>query len=414
VKAAVLRKFATFLVLVVGVLAGGQSAYSAATPDESNLDEIRQRFRISNLTNAKVRLDSYGRVELIGRYRDRADVQTAFSIAQSVVGVRWVAPTTPENIEYIAGKQEADCKFLRAVGKPCSGEAPTRPQSTGPERAVHAKHALVVGVGEFANLPRTSWLRYTVRDAEAFARYLTAKDGGNFPRSNVTLLTDAAATRANIESAMDRIAARVRPGDTVVVYFSSHGSPLNDRANMNIITYDTQAKPRERVFLTSLSDDRLADFIERMREAHVLVILDTCYSGKAYEKVPGFLASGAKDLFLDEDRELVQGVSSKALSYIGTGGKHPSGGSPGAVVPSTLPNRILISASDASQRSWESDSLRNSYFTYYLIEGFQDQRSALSAYQYAKPIVMREVQREKQEQQTPQAVFMPDGADLVL
>ena len=392
-----------FLLLIASMAVAG------ATPDEQSLDEVRQRLRAANLASADVKLDIYGRLELVGRYKDRAEVQTAFSIAQGVVGVKWVAPTTPQSIEYIASKEEADCKFLRAVGKRCAGDPPIQPTpprgDSGP-----AKYALVVGLGEFANLPRSSWLQYTVRDAEAFRAHLVSQDGGSFSRDNVTLLTDATATRANIEQAMDRIAGRVRPGDKVVFYFSSHGSPLNDRANMNIITYDTQARPREKVFHTSLSDDKLAEFIERTRVAQVLVVLDTCYSGKAYEKVPGFLATGAKNLFLEEDRELVQGVSQQALNYIGAGRNELRS----ATISAGSSSRILISASDGAQRSWESDSLRNSFFTYYLIEGFRRNRSTLAAYQYAKPIVMREVRREKQQEQTPQAVFMPEQADLVL
>ena len=82
--------------------------------------------------------------------------------------------------------------------------------------------------------------------------------------------------------------------------------------------------------------------------------------------------------------------------------------------------RILISASDANERSWESDFYRAGYFTHYLLEGFLKYGSTQSAYGYAKPLVKEAVFSEKRTKdgkrasQTPQAVFLPTDADMLL
>jgi uncharacterized caspase-like protein len=187
---------------------------------------------------------------------------------------------------------------------------------------------------------------------------------------------------------------------------------------MNIVLYDTRIEPRHDIFLTSLTDDKLTQTIRALEATRLLIVLDTCYSGAAYAKVPGFLASGAKDLFVEEDREAVQGVPSSSLNYLARGGKDlvvESAQTTQRGVSVTTPSaKILISASDASEKSWESEQLRNSFFTYYLLDGIKRHANVRDAYAYAKPAVGTAVQREKAATQTPQAVFLPADVDFQL
>lgn len=392
------------------------SIAAAQAPDGQELALIRQRLAEAGLRQAQIEQGSDGRVTLVGSYRDRSEVLTAFSIAQQVVGVRWVAPTTPEKIRYPF--DNARDKFCQALGtcKPTAPAAP--PPSPGPriQAAAPAKYALVVGIGEFESLPRQSWLQYTARDAQLVHDYLVDPRGGGFSRDNVTLLTNQQASRAAIESAMDRITAAVKPGDLVVLYISSHGTPPNDRGTMQIVTYDTQLKPRERSFLTSLSDDKVAAFANAVGPARLVAILDTCYSGAAFEKVPGFLATGAKDLRLEEDRQLVVGFSGSSMHQLATGAKDLKFEDEANPLPPPQNQgaRVLMSASDAGQKSWESDRLRQSFFTHHLVNALRSQPDLERAYLSAKPVVSAEVMRDKGHAQTPQAVFMPRGTSFSL
>jgi uncharacterized caspase-like protein len=399
------------------VLAGLAAAGALAqAPDPAELRAIRERLVSANLPDARISQGDDGRITLAGSYRNRAEVLTAFSIAQQVVGVRWVAPTTPENIRYPF--DNALSKMCQALGTcggatkpaPAAPAAPPRPTSG----AGGQRWGLVVGVGEFGNLSRDQWLQYTVRDAQLMHAYLIDPNGAAFPRANVTLLTNAQATRGAIEAAMDRIAAAAGPDDIVVLYMSSHGTPPNDRGTMQLITYDTVLSPRQQSFLTSLPDDKVADFAQRLGQTRLVVILDTCYSGAAFEKVPGFLATGAKNLRLEEERSTVVGLSGKSLRGMATGAKDLRFEDEQAPPPPNQGPRVLMSASGANEKAWESQRLEQSFFTHHLVQALRREPDIERAYLAAKPTVSAEVLREKRHAQTPQAVFMPRDLRLSL
>jgi hypothetical protein len=382
----------------------GALASHSTKPDQADVYETQARLARAGLVNARVQLAPDGRLELVGKYKNRKEVQIAFSVAQSVVGVKWVAPTTPEKIDYpVEGFDSAIRNHLENIPK-----IPPAP----PPTPVVQKYALVMGIGQFQDR-RIQHLKYAAKDALDFYSFLISPEGGAFPRENVALLTDSAATRAAIEHALDHVAAVARPNDVVVVYVSSHGAPLNDRGNLNIVAYDTQPEPRHNIFHTSLTDEKLIRFVQKVKTSRLLIVLDTCYSGAAYSTVPEFLATGAKDLLVEEDRNAVQGVSAKSLKHLGTGGKDL------VVEPVDtraekllVPGTILVSASDGTEMSWEADHLKNSFFTYYMLEGMRRKKNVRDAFEYAKPVVREEVRRAKAAQQTPQAVFLPDNANI--
>ena len=85
--------------------------------------------------------------------------------------------------------------------------------------------ALTIGVsqhqaagGEFKNL------RHAAKDARDLAAALKGQEGRLFGRVLQRTLTDAAATRDNIEEALDWLAKQVKAGDYVIVFVSGHGS----------------------------------------------------------------------------------------------------------------------------------------------------------------------------------------------
>lgn len=409
-----MSRVAAFLA-ALWLLTVGLPAAAVQGPDAEDLKDIHHRLKQAELSNARVVLGRDGRVELVGEYKDRKEVQIAFSVAQSVVGIKWVAPTTPENIQYPApGLAEALRAHLRKTPV-LAPAAPRQPEAEHETGRTPDRYALVVGISEFSDR-RINPLKYPAKDAEDVYRFLVSPQGAGFPKQNVTLLTNQKATRAGVEMALDKLAERARAGDIVMIYFSSHGASLNDKGNMNIVMYDTKVVPRYNIYLTSLTDDKLAQSIRALQATRLLIVMDTCYSGAAYTKVPGFLATGAKDLFVEEDKTAVQGVPVSSLRYLATGGKD--------LVVETAPvlhdggqysaAKVLISASDASEKSWESEQLHNSFFTYYLLDGIRKHTNVRDAYAYAKPAVSTAVQREKAATQTPQAMFLPADVDFQL
>jgi hypothetical protein len=98
---------------------------------------------------------------------------------------------------------------------------------------------------------------------------------------------------------------------------------------------------------------------------------------------------GAKDIVL-EDQPRQAASSGKSI-----GGSQESYG------------KVLISASSSGEKSWESDQLRNSVFTYYFVDGMKRyDGSVKDAFDYSKPRTLQRVQQEKGADitQTPQAM----------
>lgn len=367
---------------------------AVAAPNNRDIALIQSLFSQENLSNASVEFAADGRIKLTGQFRDRAEVQLAFSLAQQVAGVRWVAPTTPENVRY-PGTEKIKLGILAALRKSKSVTITSDP-------VVPERYALVVGVGTYAmnGIPPIS---NAGDDAKAIVNFLGTK---GFKRENLTFLLEDQATKQNVAKAMHSLEGRVRPSDSVVLYFSTHGAPPNELGNMSIVLYDT-AIDKKRKWVdpnTTLQDDELKRFIETVSPARVVAILDVCYSGAAFAKIPGVLASTSKDLFVEESN-FATGISQKSLSYL-AGGKQDQ-------------EKILISASGAEERSWNSPILKHGYFTYYLIDELNRTGDLQGAYLSAKPRVQSEVQRiVRSEQndptinQTPQASFIPDAATL--
>jgi len=381
--------------LAVALLAAPAYGLAASPVNASYLDEIQGLFARNGLNQAQVDLDDGGRVVLRGAYRDRREVDLAFSLAQTVVGVRWVSPVVPEDIKVKEWEQALSSFFPTTDNRPrFLGEDTAAP---GPLRQ---KYALLVGVGKFRE-KAINPLKYPAKDARDFYNYLTSRSGGNFRQENVTLLTDSGATRASVLGALNRIKAAARPDDLVLLYFSSHGTPPNINGSVNIVTYDTVVKPRQAIWDSSLTDEILGDFIQSVQAKRLVVVLDTCYASGAYKRVDGFLPTGGKSLGIEEEGQgMSQHMAKKLL------------GAKDLLLTDELADgpaagdgwgRVLLSASGPEEKSWESENLRNSFFTHYFVDGLKKHGNVKQAFEYAKPRVTSGVLQEKQEPQHPQA-----------
>jgi metacaspase-1 len=147
--------------------------------------------------------------------------------------------------------------------------------------------ALLVGVGHYA--PGTEWWPLAAaHDLELLRDALRGHVG------ELSELRDAEATRAGILRALDeRLLEPSQAGDRVILFFSGHGQQLEDqpggdetdRLDEALVPYDA---PRRAVGgyrgERHLRDDELGAWLERLRHrlgphGHVLVLLDTCFSG---------------------------------------------------------------------------------------------------------------------------------------
>lgn len=378
----------------------------------SDAETVNQRFRAAGIKNGFVQIDAQNRLILKGDYESDAEVDKAFSIAQTAAGVRNVSPVTPSNVKV---KVWATTLSL-AMGKMKKQNSLSTTSTTGvkipsrPSASIANKYALLVGISNFR--AQVTPLKYAVGDATTVKDYLLDKQGGNFTAPNIEFLSNEQATRTNIENALDELQNKAGENDLVFIYFSTHGAPPNSTGKVSIVTYDTEVKPRENIWQTSLNKDKLESFIKNVRSKRLIIVLDTCYSGGAYSGITGFLASGSKSL---EDDELNYNVSLGAKDLVIEDDAIP--------VSHETQNwgKMLISASSGGEKSWEPSgepqvgNINNSFFTHYFIEGMRKhQGDVRQAFNYAQPEVSQIVQQVKHNQQHPELKAFYPNANVVL
>ncbi len=395
----------TLIWLIVAMTALVPVAVMAQTTSvtDSHIQQINGLFAQNGVGGGFVVLDSHGRIELKGQYEDDIQVDRAFSLAQTVVGVKWVSPVTPEDIKVKEWERKLGSLFSRAaVLKPgVRGDGPVGP--------IGNRYALVVGVGKFKN--GITPLQYSVRDATLFYRFLLEQAG--FTKNNTYFLADQNATSSNVVKYLNGIRNAAQEDDLVVVYMSSHGTPPDKFGGVYIVTYDTEVNPRERVWHTSVAETALKDFVENLRARRLVMVLDTCYSNGAYRAIPGFLPPGGKSLGVGDENEgygvsTAQGKRLFGAKDIVLEDQPKQASSTGKSIGSQESyGKVLISASSSGEKSWESDQLRNSVFTYYFVDGMKRyDGSVKDAFDYSKPRTLQRVQQEKGADitQTPQAM----------
>jgi WD40 repeat protein len=154
------------------------------------------------------------------------------------------------------------------------------------EKALPRPHLYLVAVGVSQYAQATYKLKYARADAEAICG-LFRKRAGTLYGANVHVkeLFDAAATRANIEAALDDAARKARPQDTLLLFVAGHGTMVGQRYYFIPHEFKTQAGGSldDDVRRQGLPADVLGDFLQRGAALKRMLILDTCASGGTVE-----------------------------------------------------------------------------------------------------------------------------------
>jgi hypothetical protein len=148
------------------------------------------------------------------------------------------------------------------------------------------KKALLVGINKFANYPQFT-LNGCVNDVKDMAALY--KDLLRFKTSEITMLTDARATKANIMANLKAMVAAAKAGKLGYLVFSlsSHGTQMNDTSGDEpdgkdeaFVPHDIAEKSGAWDPAHIISDDELHDlFVQLPANVLLEVYLDTCHSG---------------------------------------------------------------------------------------------------------------------------------------
>jgi len=168
--------------------------------------------------------------------------------------------------------------------------------AAGVSAAQAGKRALVVGIAAYPE--EKLRLDGPVNDARDIARFL--REHAGYGDGEIRLMLDGEATRANILAALDRwLIGGSKPGDTLVFYYSGHGSRVPDAdgdepdgCDEAIVPVDIGSNRRTNLIV----DDELKALFGGVADRLVTVIMDSCFAGTATRSVqpPAATAPGAK------------------------------------------------------------------------------------------------------------------------
>jgi hypothetical protein len=135
-----------------------------------------------------------------------------------------------------------------------------------------AKYAVCVGINDYPGTCND--LRGCINDANDWAELL--RNDFDFS-DNVTILTDAEATKKNIIAALKELVAGAKGGDVIVFTYSGHGTWVYDQGDRD------ESDNRDEAICTYdeiIIDDEIRGIISEIdREAHLTIISDSCHSG---------------------------------------------------------------------------------------------------------------------------------------
>ncbi len=138
-------------------------------------------------------------------------------------------------------------------------------------------HALLIGIGTYAHAPQLD-VPITAADANAVALVLRDPQYCGYLPEQVTLLSDAAASREGILAALDGLAARAGEGDTVFIFYAGHGEYGDD--GHYLTTQDTRLAGRKVAVGTGLREAELIAKLRAIKAKRLLLIINACHSGE--------------------------------------------------------------------------------------------------------------------------------------
>lgn len=350
---------------------GYQNTYQGYSIPPSLLARIQQKFAEHGLVHAAVARDSVGRVRLAGSYQNEDEVDIAFTIVQSIVGLKSTSPFWPQDVKLRRWEAEAARALSDYAAAQQSGRA-----------GAGVKRALVIGINVFRDkaIPAIQGEDDARVVAERLARY----------GYRVTSLFGAQATKTAIEAAAASVERELGPQDTLFIYVSSHGDqPIpaasgGDGRKMSIVAYDTDVSGdyvnrRVNAQKTSVKDAVIQRLAQRPTKV-TRVLIDTCYSGEILRDVP----ADSRQFILDQNGGRPERAGVSLASWAAAGGLAAKGiryaGPPGAASESSTkfqsrPDYTFITATSEGEESYgppdktfratigQPRELKGSYFT---------------------------------------------------
>lgn len=171
------------------------------------------------------------------------------------------------------------------------------------------KYLLLIAIDDYLHFSK---LNNCVRDANEFKKTLTEK----YDYQEFKSLHNQDATRANVEKCLIQASNELKEDDTLLIYFSGHGTTFNGKGAWVMI--DSKKEERDLYFRSSNLMTILGEDLTKIR--HVCIIVDCCFPALTF-------TSKASD-------DMDSGAGLKSRWAIASGNNLPvSDGEPGAHSP---------------------------------------------------------------------------------
>lgn len=199
-------------------------------------------------------------------------------------------------------------------------------------------YLLAVGVSQYQD-PKIPNLTYAAKDAGDAYDLLTSQRA-LYKHIVAKLLQNRQATKSNIERWFEAGCRVAKPQDTLIFYFSGHGTVDPESGEQYLaVAHDTDVA---NLGETAVPMSGL-DFLGKIRADHALIILDTCHAAG----VADFASSPNGPSFFMLFEQFV-----------------------------TLRNKLLLTSSRTSEESWELLKLDNGVFTHLFLKGLKGDADA--------------------------------------
>ncbi|MEZ0609422.1 PEGA domain-containing protein [Fibrella sp. WM1] len=145
------------------------------------------------------------------------------------------------------------------------------------------KYALLIGIDNYEAKSGFPALRYAAADASALAQVLITRLG--YPRKNVRLLLNGAATRRNIQNALEAFTRDdMVENSQLLVFFAGHGSTTGRSGNRRRGFLVPADGNDAELNASAIAMDELRQQAEFLRPKHTLFLVDACYGGLAQSR----------------------------------------------------------------------------------------------------------------------------------
>jgi len=134
-------------------------------------------------------------------------------------------------------------------------------------------YLFAIAINEYVHAPK---LGNCLKDAEDFISLLTTRY--QFSSKHVIRLFDTQATLPNIYNQLKELGKKIKPEDSLIIYFSGHGYMDKSDKSGHLVPVDGA---KDAVW-TYMSNDNLLSRIRAIKSFHTFLIIDSCFSGTLF------------------------------------------------------------------------------------------------------------------------------------